>query len=110
MCYVSPHNRKMLLSDKTMASDVSSKEHQDLMARCWFSLAKQKRTESIEHHFGDNWVKITADEKYGLATIFDNDVLIYVIAQSTGRCYKSISVEQVSIALTWQEKDFYWRY
>jgi plasmid replication initiation protein len=63
------------------ASDVSSKEHQDLMTRCWFSLAKQRRSEAIEHHFGENWVKITADDKYGMATIFDNDILIYIIAQ-----------------------------
>lgn len=63
------------------ASDVSPKEHQDLMARNWFSLAKQKRIEPIEHHFGDNWVKITGNPKYGIATIFDNDVILYVISQ-----------------------------
>jgi plasmid replication initiation protein len=63
------------------ASDVSSKEHQDLMARNWFSLAKQKRTETIEHYFGENWIKIEADARYGIATIFDNDILIFVITQ-----------------------------
>ena len=51
------------------------------MARCWFNLAKKKRTKPIEHKFNDNWVKITADEKYGIATIFDNDILIFAIAQ-----------------------------
>jgi len=63
------------------ATDISPKEQQDLMARCWFSLAKQKRIEPIRHTFGDSWVKITGNPKYGLATIFDNDVLIFVIAQ-----------------------------
>jgi plasmid replication initiation protein len=63
------------------ASDVSPKSHQDLMARNWFSLAKQKRIEPIEHHFNDSWVKVTGNPKHGLATIFDNDVLIFVIAQ-----------------------------
>ena len=63
------------------ATDISPKEQQDLMARSWFSLAKQKRIEPIEHSFGDSWVKITGNPKYGLATIFDNDVLIFVIAQ-----------------------------
>jgi plasmid replication initiation protein len=63
------------------ASDVSPKSHQDLMARNWFSLAKQKRTEPIEHHFNESWVKITGNPEHGIATIFDNDVLIFVIAQ-----------------------------
>ena len=63
------------------ASEVSPKEHQDLMARNWFSMAKQKRTQPIQHSFGDNWVKITADDSYGIATIFDNDVLLFVISQ-----------------------------
>ena len=63
------------------ASDVSPKSHQDLMARNWFSLAKQKRIAPIEHHFNDSWVKVTGNPKHGLATIFDNDVLIFVIAQ-----------------------------
>lgn len=63
------------------ASDVSPKEHQDLMARNWFSLAKQKRIKPIEHRFGDNWVKITGNPKYGIATIFDNDVLLFAISQ-----------------------------
>ena len=63
------------------ASDVSPKSHQDLMARNWFSLSKKKRTEPIFHQFNDNWVKITGNEKYGMATIFDNDIIIFVIAQ-----------------------------
>ena len=63
------------------ASDVAPKEHQDLMARCWFNLAKQKRTEPIRHDFNDNWVKITGNPQYGIATIFDNDILLFAIAQ-----------------------------
>ena len=63
------------------ASDVSPKSHQDLMARNWFSLTKRKRTEPIFHQFQDNWVKITGNDEHGVATIFDNDILIFVIAQ-----------------------------
>ena len=63
------------------ATDVSPKNHQDLMARCWFNLSKKKRTTPIEHKFNESWVKISADEKYGIATIFDNDILIFTIAQ-----------------------------
>ena len=63
------------------ASDISPKSHQDLMARNWFSLSKRKRTKPIEHSFGNNWVKITGSDKHGIATIFDNDVFIFLIAQ-----------------------------
>ena len=63
------------------ATDVSTKEQRDLMSRNWFSLEKQKRTEPIFHEFGDNWVRISGDEKFGLATIFDNDIILYVITQ-----------------------------
>ena len=63
------------------ATDVSPKEHQDLMSRCWWNLAKQKRIAPIEHTFGDSWIKVSGDPKYGIATIWDNDVLLFAISQ-----------------------------
>ena len=63
------------------ATDLSPKNHQDLMARCWFNLSKHKRTTPIEHRFDNSWVKITGDKKYGIATIFDNDLLMFSISQ-----------------------------
>ena len=63
------------------ATDLSTKSHQDLMQRCWFSLSKNKRTEAIEHRSQDSFVKITGDVRYGIATIFDQDMLIFLISQ-----------------------------
>jgi plasmid replication initiation protein len=63
------------------ASDISPKAHRDLMARCWFSLSKNKRTIPIEHRSQDSWVKVSGSAEHGIATIFDNDILIFVIAQ-----------------------------
>ena len=63
------------------ASDISPKAHRDLMARCWFNLSKKKRTIPIEHQSHNSWVKVSGSEKHGIATIFDNDILIFVIAQ-----------------------------
>lgn len=63
------------------ASDVSPKAHQDLMSRCWFSLSKKKRTIPIIHRMKDSFIKITGDDRYGIANIFDNDVLIFVLSQ-----------------------------
>ena len=59
------------------ATDVAPKEQQDLMSRGWWNLSKQKRIEPIEHRFGDSYVKITGDPKYGIATIWDNDILLF---------------------------------
>lgn len=63
------------------ASDVSPKAHQDLMTRCWWSLAKQKRIAPIEHYHDESWVKVSGDAEYGIATIYDFDIMIYAIAQ-----------------------------
>ena len=62
------------------ATDLAPKEQQDLMARNWFSLARQKRTEPIEHYFGKSWVKIKPTDGHGIATIFDNDVIIFALS------------------------------
>jgi len=63
------------------ATDISPKEHQDLMSRGWWNLSKQKRTTPIEHHFGDSYVRVTANPKYGIASIWDNDILLFAISQ-----------------------------
>ena len=68
------------------ANDVSGrgKLGQDFMSRSWFNLSKKKRTKGIEHYFGKDksqYIKIYGSEKTGIANIFDNDVLIYLITQ-----------------------------
>jgi len=78
------------------ASDISPKSHQDLMARNWFSLSKRKRTEPIQHSFDDNWVKITGNPAHGIATIFDNDILIFVIAQYMNAINQGADVSKMS--------------
>lgn len=54
---------------------LANKEQRELMSRCWFSLANQKRTASIEHRFGENYVKISGTDDYGIATVHDSAVL-----------------------------------
>ncbi len=69
------------------ATNVAPKDQRDIMARSWFSLSKNKRTEPIEHRFLDKetgqeeFVEITCSEKHGMATIWDQDVLLFVISQ-----------------------------
>ena len=63
------------------ASDVRAKEVQELMARSWFSISKSPRYEAIEHRVGDNSVVIESTSNKPIATIWDNDLLIFLISQ-----------------------------
>ncbi|OYW77169.1 MAG: hypothetical protein B7Z37_05300 [Verrucomicrobia bacterium 12-59-8] len=67
-------------------ADVTPKEQIDLMARCWFSLTPG-RSEPIEHEYVDGktgvteTVKITGHPEHGIATIYDQDLLIFAMSQ-----------------------------
>jgi len=53
------------------------------MERPFFSLSKTKRTAPIEYEVGGNYIKVTAPEEYGVATIWDADILIWAASQIT---------------------------
>ena len=57
------------------------KSQQDLMMHACFSLSKKKRTAPIEHQIKDSFVRITPNKKHGCATIWDYDVILFVISQ-----------------------------
>lgn len=67
-------------------SDVAVKDHMDFMSRCWFSMTAG-RTDPIEHSYTDarskriETIRITGSPEYGIATIHDQDLLIFVISQ-----------------------------
>lgn len=69
-----------------VAADVAVKDQMDLMSRCWFSLTAN-RTDPIEHSFEDRrskrkeTVRVTGTQEYGIATVHDQDLLIFVISQ-----------------------------
>src|ERR1700716_1731489 len=75
-----------LVTFMAVASDVAVKDQMDLMSRSWFSLTA-KRTDPIEYSFDDRrskrkeTVRITGTQEHGIATIFDQDLLIFVISQ-----------------------------
>lgn len=66
--------------------NVALKDQIDLMARNWFSLTAG-RTEPIEHSYLDaktgvtETVLITGTASHGIATIFDQDLLLFAISQ-----------------------------
>lgn len=62
-----------------LVGDLSLKDQRETMERPFFSLQKRKRVKPIEYTSpdGETWVKIEAIPAYGMATIWDADVLIW---------------------------------
>jgi len=75
-----------LMRFEASASHAPVKDQLDLMARNWFSLTAG-RTQPIEHKYTDasskreETVRITCTQEHGIATIYDQDLLIFVISQ-----------------------------
>lgn len=61
-------------------SDVSLRDYQETMQRPFFSLAKKKRVKPIEYVSPDKsvTVHVSANPEYGMATIWDADIMIYL--------------------------------
>lgn len=64
-------------------TDLPWKDQRETMERPFFSLSKNKRTEPIEYTSPDGkvWVKVSASMEYGMATIWDADILIWAASQ-----------------------------
>jgi hypothetical protein len=66
-------------------ADMPLRDQREMMERPFFSLAKRKRTKPIEYTAPDGklWVHVSANPDYGMATIWDADILIYCPESST---------------------------
>lgn len=62
-----------------LMGDLPLKDQRETMERPFFSLQKRKRVKPIEYTSpdGETWVKIEAIPAYGMATIWDADILIW---------------------------------
>jgi plasmid replication initiation protein len=60
-------------------ADLPIRDQREMMERPFFSLAKTKRTKPIDYTSPDGklWVHVSASPEYGMATIWDADILIY---------------------------------
>ena len=59
--------------------DMPLRDQREMMERPFFSLAKSKRVKPIDYHSPDGklWVHVSGNPDYGMATIWDADILIY---------------------------------
>jgi plasmid replication initiation protein len=66
-----------------LISDLSLKDQREIMERPFFSLAKRKRLKPIEYTSPNQeaWVKVSGNAEFGIATIWDADVLIWAASQ-----------------------------
>lgn len=53
------------------------RDSRETMERPFFSLAKRKRLQPIEYKSDDVWVRVEPHQNYGMATIWDADILIW---------------------------------
>ncbi|WP_313804520.1 replication initiator protein A [Sphingobium sp.] len=60
-------------------ADMPLRDQREMMERPFFSLAKSKRVKPIDYTSPDGkaWVHVSANPDYGMATIWDADILIY---------------------------------
>lgn len=63
--------------------DVPIRDQRDTMERPFFSLSKKPRLAPIEYQVGNLWVKVSANPEFGMATIWDADILIWASTQIT---------------------------
>lgn len=64
-------------------ADIPIRDQRDTMERPFFSLAKKPRHTPIEYKVGNVWVKVSANPEFGMATIWDADILIWASTQVT---------------------------
>ena len=64
-------------------ADIPIRDQRDLMERPFFSLSKSPRKVPIEYSGNGTTIKVSAMAEYGIATIWDADVLIWAATQIT---------------------------
>lgn len=64
-------------------SDLPFRDQRETMERPFFSLSKRKRLKPIDYNSPDGkvWVEVSPHQKYGMATIWDADILIWATSQ-----------------------------
>ena len=78
---VDPSERVALTAFHALPGPMAVRDAQDLMAYPFFSLAKTKRVAPIHFRAGNLAIDVEATNQFGMATIWDADVLIWAASQ-----------------------------
>ncbi|MGV6876464.1 replication initiator protein A [Pseudochelatococcus sp. B33] len=66
---------------RSRPGEMAARDARDLMAYPFFSLAKSRRIQPIRFEAGDIRIHVEAPAEFGLATIWDADILIWAASQ-----------------------------
>ena len=66
---------------RCVPAEIAPRDVQDLMAYPFFSLAKSPRVAPIDFRMGELTIRVDATPEYGMATIWDADILIWAASQ-----------------------------
>jgi plasmid replication initiation protein len=77
----SASEREQLELFQALPGDLAPRDVQDLMAYPFFSLGKSKRLAPIDFRAGTIAIRVEAVPEYGMATIWDADILIWAASQ-----------------------------
>jgi plasmid replication initiation protein len=82
--------------------DYAPKDERTMMERPFFSLSKRKRNKPIEYESDDKavWVKVKPHPEYGMATIWDADILIWCISKIVAERDRGRNLETATIQTT----------
>ncbi|KQO54500.1 replication initiator protein A [Sphingomonas sp. Leaf257] len=74
-------------------ADLPLRDQREMMERPFFSLAKSKRIKPIDYRSPDGklWVHVSGNPDYGMATIWDADILIYCASMLAGMARRGIN-------------------
>jgi plasmid replication initiation protein len=78
---VEADERVPLTEFRALPGDMAVRDAQDLMAYPFFSLAKTKRVAPIHFRSGNLAIQVEATAQFGMATIWDADILIWAASQ-----------------------------
>lgn len=97
---IDPHpNQDLFIRDLI---DYSPKDERSLMERPFFSLSKRKRNKPIEYQSEDGsvWVKVLPHPEFGMATIWDADIMIWCISKIVAEKERGRNLESPKIHTT----------
>src|SRR5690606_41477477 len=77
----SEHERAQLDLFRALPGDMAPRDSQDLMAHPFFSLSKSRRTTPIDFRTAGVTVRVEGTREYGIAPIWDADILIWAASQ-----------------------------
>jgi plasmid replication initiation protein len=82
--------------------DYSPKDERTLMERPFFSISKKKRNKPIEYESDDGEivVKVRANPEFGMATIWDCDILIWLISRVVHERDRGNNMESATVHTT----------